>query len=80
MFGEVHTITCACGNKMYFPNGYYPEYFTCQNCGKFFSLRENIDGLVFPNENLNLSYDEYLKQKLEESKREKLKESLKVVK
>ena len=39
MFGDLGfwsapKTKCSCGNEITFPNGWYPAYFICSNCGK----------------------------------------------
>lgn len=78
-FGQCPTVKCKCGNTMQFPNGYYPEYFTCQNCGAAYTLHENVK-VEYPNENLNLSMKEMMEEIKKNKNKQKVKESLKVIK
>lgn len=81
LFGQCPTITCGCGNKMQFPDGYYPENVICQNCGQIIPVLELFrqQGINFPNEDLTLSYNEMLEIRKKKESKKKLKESLKVI-
>jgi hypothetical protein len=57
MFKYAPEAKCTCGNKLSFPNGWYPEYFVCNNCGKVFDFRKDVD-VEFPNVDLNLPFEE----------------------
>ena len=71
-------IECKCGNKMYFPNGYYPEYFTCFNCGEFYELSKIK--VNYPNQDLKRPVEEIVKESFIEAVKETKKKNLKVIK
>lgn len=88
MFGDLGYFSapktkCSCGNEITFPNGWYPAYFICSNCGKKFDFLENVN-VEYPNRDLNKPLKERLedqgeefRQALTKMKKEKEKKDLK---
>ena len=70
MFGDLGLFSapktkCQCGNEMTFPNGWYPEYFICSNCGKKFDFIKDC-AVQYPNRDLNKPLEERIKDQGDE--------------
>lgn len=70
MFGDLGfwsapRTKCSCGNEITFPNGWYPSYFICSNCGKTFDFINDVV-VEYPNRDLNKPLEERIKDQTQE--------------